>query len=117
MFSTTNIVDLMDGGIAVQSEEGYPSCVRVHIGEMSCGMPQDRIEDIDMWLHELVEYDLYLLGMLMGVHQMWNGFPINTPAHWVAALLTGTNWVVRGTEYWEYCSPEEYGECRLSNKT
>ena len=108
VFVADNIVDLMTGSIEVQPEKGYPAWIRINIGEMSCGVVKDLKDDVHMWLHELIEYSLFMLGMRENIPEFWNNFPFQTPAHWVTSLLVGSWWGRCGSDWWEPCPPEEY---------
>jgi len=102
LFSVDNTVDLMDGQIEVNSEQHYRKWCRVNIGELSCGVLKERMDDIHMWMHEFIEYSLFMLGMRMDIPEFWNNFPIGTPAHKITSLMVGA-WNADGSDV----SPEE----------
>jgi hypothetical protein len=105
LFSVDNTVDLMNGSIEVLPNSFWEKWCRVNIGELSCGVLRHLMDDVDMWVHEFIEYSLFMLGKRMGIPEFWRNFPIMTPAHTITSLLVGA-WRGNGTPI----SPEKIAE-------
>lgn len=112
MFSTTDIVELMDGKIESVPNTRYLNTVKLSIGEMAPIVPKGWLEEIILWVHEFTEFSLFLLGKKMNIPEFWNGYPFGTPAHIVTSLVSGQWWGISGTHYCKYCSPEEYADVK-----